>query len=269
VDDVTWVVQANYLNKERQDNVARILGDLKIPFVGVNLQFFEDPMNFLFEEPKHKRLIPYGSHGLMLRALASDWEGCFFDAKTFRVDTWQRERTDLVNQTAHILTVGEAIQWCRDQKEWTNEFHLRPVEDNKVFSGIVMDIDEIEIWLQKAIDAAYEYRQLLPTTQIAISPVRTLQAEWRWFVVGGQVCDGSMCRMRGLPWKQHETDAAVIEEAQRLADKWLPHPTCVMDVALVDDKPEIIEFNCLNSSGFYSHNVEKIVQAVTDFVKRG
>ncbi len=56
----------------------------------------------------------------------------------------------------------------------------------------------------------------------------------------------------------------VIEDIQKLADKWLPNPTCVMDVALVDDEYKVIEFNCFNSSGFYKNDINKIVMAVTN-----
>lgn len=36
----------------------------------------------------------------------------------------------------------------------------------------------------------------------------------------------------------------------------------------VDNRFEIIEFNCLNASGFYDHNIIKFANCVTDYAKK-
>ena len=83
--------------------------------------------------------------------------------------------------------------------------------------------------------------------------------------VGGKVISGSTYKMHKQRLVQRETDRAVIREAQELADGWLPHDVCVMDIALTKDGPKIIEFNCFNSSGFYYHDIGAIVAAVTKY----
>jgi hypothetical protein len=65
--------------------------------------------------------------------------------------------------------------------------------------------------------------------------------------------------------KIRELDQKVIDEAQSFADKWLPDSCCVMDLALVDDSLKVIEFNCINSSGFYNHDVSKIFKELYEF----
>ena len=76
-----------------------------------------------------------------------------------------------------------------------------------------------------------------------------------------------MYRCRGQLVKNRELDQAVILEAQKLAEGWLPHRNCVMDTALVDDKLYVIEFNCINGSGFYGHDVSAIFTALAkDYV---
>jgi hypothetical protein len=266
VDKVTWVVQANMLNKERQDNVAAMLASLCIPFIGVNVIPFQDELTYLFDEPTHKNVIPYGSTALCRRAAKLGWKGYFFNPETFLVERWVKERTDMLNQRAHIMTVSEAIDWCRSRESVRRMYHVRPNEDLKLFTGLVLDVDELEHWLDKTEVQADGQLQL--DTQIVISPAVNIQAEWRWFVVGGRVIDGSMYRLRGSPRREHETDSATIAEAQAVADRWLPHPTCVMDIGLIENRPKVIEFNCLNGSGFYKHDVAKILQAVTNEVER-
>jgi hypothetical protein len=75
-----------------------------------------------------------------------------------------------------------------------------------------------------------------------------------------------MYRIRGQRLVKREVDADVIAEAQRLADKWLPNQTCVMDLALTDEGVKVIEFNCFNSSGFYYHDIRAVAEAVTNYV---
>ena len=72
------------------------------------------------------------------------------------------------------------------------------------------------------------------------------------------VVSGSERAMKGQTQQKEEKDEKVIAEAQTFADKWLPHENCVMDIALVDGKPKVIEFNNINGSGFYDHDVEKV-----------
>ncbi len=258
----TWVVQANLLRHSKED-VAVQLRELGIPFVGVNVIPFSDDLTFLFDEPESARVIPYGSAALMRRAMNRGWEGLFFDGERFRVDAWLQNRTDMLNDDAVCLPAGMALQWIRGQS--FGDWHVRPVEDLKVFAGLVMRTNEIEDWLTRAEGPMQLTGEFSTETLIAISSAKTLKAEWRWFVVGGKIVDGSMYRFDGLPMRKHEDDASVIAEAQDFANDWLPHPTCCMDIALTEDGPRVIEFNCFNGCGFYDHDVAKIVREVTNY----
>lgn len=68
-------------------------------------------------------------------------------------------------------------------------------------------------------------------------------------------------------WK-NESDSEILSKAQKLADKWLPNRCCCMDVAKTPKGFEIIEFNCLNASGFYDHDIIKFANSVTDYAKK-
>lgn len=260
----TWVVQANLLRHSKED-VALQLRDLGIPFVGVNVIPFSDDLTFLFDEPTGTRVIPYGSAALMRRAIKRGWEGLYFDGERFRVDTWLQNRTDMLNDDSVCLPAGKALEWIagRPERHW----HVRPVEDLKVFAGLVMRTSEIRDWLTKAEGPMQLTGEFSTETPIAIASARMLKAEWRWFVVGGKIVDGSMYRFDGRPMRRHEDDVSVIAEAQDFANDWLPHKTCCMDIALTENGPRVIEFNCFNGSGFYDHDVAKIVRAVTDYAE--
>lgn len=91
--------------------------------------------------------------------------------------------------------------------------------------------------------------------------------EWRYFVVGGRIVTGSSYRFKGQPDQKRELDADVLAEAQALADLWLPHRCCCMDVALCENQPRVVEFNCLNATGFYDHDIETFARAVSAFAR--
>lgn len=262
----TWVVQANMINQERQGNIMEVLKELQIPCIGVNVIPFSDDLTFLFDEPTHLDVIPYGSASLIRRAQSRGWRGLFFDEPAFSVSTWIAQRADdmlnrgsIVTQVRHMIPI---LRGFDPESFW----HIRPDGDMKVFSGMVMRADEAVAWLEKGAAVMTDSTLFSQETPIAVSHAQTLLAEWRWFIVNGKVIDGAMYRVNGSLCRGHETNPEVIKEAQWLADGWLPHETCVMDTALPEtfDEPLIVEFNCLNASGFYNNDVPKILKAVTE-----
>lgn len=258
-----WVVQANMLSKERQQDVAWTLKSLDIPYIGVNVIPFSDELEFLFDEPKGPGIIPYGSCSLIRHAQRYNWSGLFFPKSRFNIKSFNENRDDMLNQDAKFMTVVEAAKtFASDDNEL---WFMRPNEDLKAFSGTVTTGAEISRWMT-SIDAGNF--QIQEDTVVAISQPKEILAEWRWFVVGGRVIDGSMYKSGNGLFLQHEDDQAVINEAQQFADKWLPHETVVMDIGLTNYGPRVIEFNNLNGSGFYKHDISKIVTAVTNYVDK-
>jgi hypothetical protein len=261
---VMWAVQANLLNEERQQNVAMILKELDIPFVGLNVIPFSDDLDWLFEEPpSYSKVIPYGSTSLVKRAQARNWQGLFFNTNTFLVSEWIKNRDDMLNQNVDIMTVKQAQEFHSHHPTRTLWF-IRPVHDLKAFTGMVTTSEEIAKWMKSTDSGNFNFNE---DTLVAISQPKEILAEWRWFVVGGKIVDGSMYQHRGNRYKKHETDQAVIDEAQELANKWLPHETVVMDIALTNSGPKVIEFNCFNGSGFYDHDVPKILTEATKYLE--
>lgn len=203
--------------------------------------------------------IPYGS--TLLTTLAHDlkWKGCHFDLERFNYVNYLNNRDDMLN--GGYYRIDEAIKYlerCEDR-----QFFIRPSLDLKQFAGTCMNADEAAVWLKNAMTCdSTSMKQLTEDTILVVSEPKKILAEWRWFIVGGDVIDGSMYRSHGQLIKRHETDFDVINEAQSFADKWLPDENCVMDLALTPDGVFVIEFNCLNSSGFYNHDIKKIFTAL-------
>jgi hypothetical protein len=262
-----FVIQHNLMNEDQLRATKDAVAAYPHRFVGL-IPFSREITS---DEPLiGTDFIPYGSTLLTSLVHEMGWKGCSFDLRKFNYEASMRNRDDMLqhDELYYIGPIDFAIELLRTQDR-DRPFFIRPSEDLKQFAGQVIEAGECADWLEDAMkcDTSGSYK-LDANTVVVIANPRNIQAEWRWFVVGGEVIDGSMYRAHGQLIKQHETNQAVINEAQVLADKWLPDPCCVMDLALVDDEIKVIEFNCINSSGFYNHNVNDIFAALYEYHSR-
>jgi hypothetical protein len=135
-------------------------------------------------------------------------------------------------------------------------FFIRPAADNKAFDGMVMDAEMLAHWRQ---DAA---RAHLMALDVTVSPVRQIFREYRLFVVGKQVVTGSLYKVAGKPQLSSDVEDYVRDYARAIIARWTPADAFVIDLGLTEDGLKVIEFNNINSSGFYASNVASYVQAV-------
>jgi len=210
-----------------------------------------------------KEFIPYGSTLLITLGAQFGWRGLHFDLTQMNYRNFLKHHPDMLND--NVMTVENAVEWLKHVRPET-EIFTRPSEDLKQYSGQVMTAGEILPWFQSMMDAVGGGSYYMaPETEVVLSSPKNVDAEWRWFIVGGKIIDGSMYRAHNQLRKLHEDDQTVIDEAQALADKWVPDQCVVMDTALVEDTVKVIEFNCINSSGMYDNDVNKIFKALWEY----
>lgn len=255
-----FLIQSNLMDDTQLAMVNRAIQIYPHVYVGV-IPFSRELKS---DEPiEGTKYIPYGSTLLTTIGSQQHWTGLHFDISTFNYEQAIKHRNDMLNGDV-ILPLSEAAEYLRQGNN--RDVFVRPSEDLKQFSGQVMNSVECADWLTNAaLCETSGSRQLDMSTKIVIGEPKNIQAEWRWFVVGGQVVSGSMYRRNGRMFKQRERDTNVIQEAQYFADCWLPDSCCVMDLALVDNVVRVIEFNCINSSGFYDNDVPAIFKALWKF----
>lgn len=254
-----WVLQSNLVKDSQVRPFAEAFRAQKIPFVDVAIMPFSDGF---FDEPSlpSADVIPYGSTTLMRIALQRGWTGLFYNDQ-FQVATWLIHRSDMLNEDAAFCAARDAARRFAHATPGSQWF-VRPVLDFKAFSGTVAPAEELARLMQGGEGSTYNFT---PDTVVAISEPKSIQCEWRYFIVGGEVVSGSLYRAAGESYVKREEDDDELRAVQMMADRWLPHPTCVMDVALTDHGRRVIEFNCLNASGIYDHDVPAIVNAVADY----
>lgn len=256
-----WVVQENLYKEEAFIDLIQALDQSTAEYEVVKVIPFSHE---LLPEPKSlpARVTVMGATTMIGIAKERGWfPGAFYN-DNFDHKEWVKQLgTNLLNYEAEV---------CRfqDINPSYNPFFVRPCEDRKVFSGQVIDKANFDIWLRSTEQASYSgYTTLTPDTLVVVSPLKAIHGEWRFFVVDGKVVTGSLYkrgdRVIHLPLL-HREDAELF--AEKMVEKWQPDRAFVVDVALTDEGYKVIEYNCLNSAGFYKSNVGKIVNAIEEMV---
>lgn len=257
-----FLIQHNLMANDQLISVREAVASFPHQFVGV-VPFTREIMSD--EAIVGDEYIPYGS--TLLTTVGIDlyrWKGLYFDLDKFNYQAAIENRNDMLNSDA-IMPVERAIKFFYERPA-SEEWFIRPSLDLKQFSGTVIAAREAADWLKDAMecDSSGSYK-IQEGTMIVVSKPKEIRAEWRWFIVGGRVVSGSMYRCHGQLRKENADEKDLIAEAQLKADGWLPRPCCTMDLALTESGLDVIEFNCINSSGFYDHNVKTIFKSLYEY----
>jgi hypothetical protein len=253
-----WIVQENLYKEEAFLDLIQALDNYKLEYQVVKVIPFSHE---LLPEPEVTgNTVVMGATTMIGIAQERRWHpGAFYNSNFDHAIWVQNLGTELLNYEAEICQF-------KDIKPKYNPFFVRPSEDRKVFSGQVIDQANFDVWLKATEQAAYSgYTTLTPETLVVVSPLKAIHAEWRFFVIDGTIVTGSLYKrgdyVRPLPLLYREDSELY---AEQMVNKWQPDRAFVIDIALTDKGYKVIEYNCLNSSGFYKSNVGKIVNAIEE-----
>lgn len=254
-----FVIQCNMLKESQLLAIKEAVEGLPHQFVGLIPFSREITCDSPIEGLSY---IPYGSTSFVETAYELRWRGLSFDPVRFTCDMACANRDDMLNSDWVRLGAEHMVEHLKTRDKASDIF-MRPNHDLKQFSGAVYTAEEAIDFLNDAIACASSGSYKIDKDfLIMVSKPKNILVEWRWFIIDGKVIDGSMYRRKGQLNKVHVNDIILYDEAQDFADKWLPHPNCVMDIALLEDnKKKIVEFNCINGSGFYDHDIKKVMTA--------
>lgn len=258
-----FLIQHNLINPDNLLVIKEAIKEYPHEFIGL-LPFSREITS---EEPLTGiNYIPYGSTVLSEVAMELGWKGCYFDLSRANYKAFIDNRDDMLNN--NVIRLDDAVKFLETRQ--SNEiWFTRPSKDLKEYSGMVDTAGDLLEWLRdRLLCACSGSYQLSGDTMIVLSEPKSIDAEYRWFIVDGKVITGSMYRNNGQLYSHEQLDPEVIAEAQEFANKWIPSPCCVMDLALLTTgEVKVIEFNCINSSGFYDCNVKAIFDALWEYNK--
>jgi ATP-grasp domain, R2K clade family 3 len=182
--------------------------------------------------------------------------GIFFNDANFRWSAMRGAWTDgMLAPEAAVLSLRQV---CGGLAEMGGVAFVRPDADNKLFDGGVYDLASLR-----------SATKSLPDDLIVVkAEPQIIDAEWRCFVIDGEVVDGSEYRRNGKPSFSPGVPQRAVELVEVAAKQWLPAPVVCIDVARSGDRLGIVEANCFNASRFYASDITNVVSRVTEFCSR-
>lgn len=254
-----WLLQSNHPNLSAIGEIEAILLDLGCDVHSVALKGHSSDLPYLDMLDRSRPVVCYGP-SFVPRALGHPdlSPGIFFDPATFRWSAFQDGWAELmISSSATVVGAAEAAGVIA-----RGSMFVRPDEDSKAFDGGLFDAAT----MQDVIGTALSKGRLAPDTPVVVAAPVQIDAEWRTFIVGGEVVAASSYRKDGAGNIDLHVPHSVIDLAFDAADRWRPADVFCLDIAASGNRYGIVEANCFNASRFYGADATMILQSVSEFV---
>lgn len=254
-----WIVQNKSYNNDGLSRLIAALNKKKSKYQLIDVIPFSHE---LVPEPiVTEACVVMGTNTLVKLAKKYNWSPGAWMNENFRFERWlEYYGENLLNHDATVCRFGDAA--------FEGTAFVRPCEDLKAFSGMEINGEDFEMWRDLTIEGdsinnTIDSRILSPDLPVLISKIKNIYLECRLFVVDGEIVASSRYKIEGRVISSDYVDQGIIDYAKKMIAIWQPARAFVMDIAqLGNDEYKIVEINCLNGSGFYSANVDNIVDAI-------
>lgn len=257
-----WIVQDNLHHEVGHNMLMETLERFSIPHTEVKCVPFTHGL------PLSERIIPLaqpeglvmvcGSTTLSQVAAQAGWTPGSFYNENHDYRVWQAHVGD------HLLNTDSVVCRFADVDDRWDHFFIRPCGDTKTFTGKCYSYKEFDAWRRRVIDLRETYTTLDADTWVMYAPETQIHREARFFVVDGKVITASTYKIGPKPHQTAEVPPMMWEHAHEMVKLWQPARAYVMDLALTDQGHKIVEFNCINASGFYQIDIQKFVMAIEE-----
>jgi hypothetical protein len=244
-----WVIQKSIFKPANYELLTTTLDRFAIPYTSVSIA--NGTVDMLPDVNVAGKVYVCGAIKLAHIARIKGWAPGSFLNEHFSFDIWLRQLgTEMLN--ADI----EAGSLAQVKHPSGARFFIRPLEDNKAFDGMVIDGEMLADWRR---DPAKSHLQQV---DVIVSPVKDIYREYRLFVVNREIITGSVYKIGGRAEMSPDVEDYVRDYARSVIARWSPAESFVIDIALTEQGLKVIEFNNINSSGFYASDVAKYVDAI-------
>lgn len=250
-----WIIQDNLINPATRAQLGTLLESRGVAYTGVRLIPIFDLLDHDAPAVSGPSFV-YGSTGLGNVTKAQGWAPGYYDENLDYELALKQYGTLALNS-------GAVCSSLLEMPRHFDTFFVRPVLDNKSFAGTVMTWAEFEVFRENIAKITDDQDATLRLTdRIVVAPLTVIAAEYRFFVIAGQVVTGSLYKAGDVVRSSAHVPPEVWAFAQHCADTWRPNDAFTLDVALTAQGPKVIELNSANSAGFYACDVGAIIDAV-------
>lgn len=163
----------------------------------------------------------------------------------------------------HMLNYDAVIGSLEELERHWKYFFVRPISSKLSFAGTVMSWDELLLIRENVAKVKNQSDATLQLSdEMIMAPYQEIYAEYRFWVVDGQIVTGSRHKVAHQSVYSREIDTYIVSYAQKRVDQWQPDRAFVIDIADSKNGLKVIGINAINSSEFYGCNVGNLVAAI-------
>jgi hypothetical protein len=251
-----YIIQENVFQDRNYDIIFEALNRLDLEYEVVSCLPGEKSFDF---KTTRKDIFPFGSTKMAKLSVENDWyPGSFFGNNHDYSVYSEYYKDNLLNYDSQIITFGDKIEWIYNELKF-----IRPCKDSKLFNGQVFSQTKWEDMLEQKAENPY-FEELSKDQLIQIGTVKKIYKEARIWIVGGKVVTSSYYRYGANVEYTENVEPEGLEFAQSMVDLYQVADSFVMDICLTPDGWKIVEINCINCSGFYKGDMQRVLIALED-----
>lgn len=243
-----YIVQDKIFRNENYNILFDALDRLGMEYSTIDM----DSINNSIESTERKDVFVFGSVRLAKYSVDNNWiPGSFYGGNHDYLIYKEYYKDNLLNYDSIVQKISDPIDWAPNEIKF-----IRPCQDNKAFNGGRYTSSK---WIDQL--TLNNIRTDMP---IQISSIKKIYKEARVWVVGGKVVTSSYYLFNGdMPFEEN-VEPAGIEFAQSMVDIYQVAEAFVIDICLTPDGWKIVEVNCINCSGFYNGDLQKLIISLED-----
>ena len=249
-----YVIQENVFREENYNKIFDVMKRLKLPY---EILRFDKNGDFNQLMNKRKDVFVFGSVRAARLACDKEWTPGSFYGKNHDFQIYKDYyKKNLLNYDSLLKDIVDPIVWEPNEVKF-----IRPTKDSKVFNGKLYSKIKWEDTVQMVKE---KYLGVMPPVTIQVSSPKKIYKEARVWIVDGRVVTSSYYKFGdNVAWTE-DVEPEGLEFAQRMANLYKLAKAFVMDICLTPDGWKILEINCVNCSGFYRGDLQKLVMALED-----
>jgi len=199
-----------------------------------------------------------------------DWKpGAFCNTAEFNCTAWYPDAASWLLNKQWVRATVESLVASPDEAlreiGSPGKFFVRPDSPLKPFSGRVLESNNLTL---KALDHGYYYDDA--SIPVIAAPVVTVDKEWRYVVVKGEVVAGSAYEADGRTAKSDDPSGEPWAYAQSVAQSLsAPEPVYVLDVCMSGGQLHLLELNPFSGADLYACDPKAVIEAVSKVAQDG
>jgi hypothetical protein len=257
-----YIVQQNVFRETNYDIIFEALTRLGLEYEVIECLPNSDKFDFVTDR---KDVFTFGSIRMAKLAVDNGWEpGSFFGGNHDYSIYSEHYKENLLNYNCLITKFGDTSMFKQGMIQDDSELYfIRPCKDSKLFNGQLFTRTKWEDLITTRKENI-NFKEEMLSELIQVGENKKIYKEARTWVIDGKIVTSSYYRFGQHVAYEENVEPDGLEFAQRMVDLYQVAPAFVMDICLTPDGWKIVEINCINCSGFYKGDMQKVLIALED-----